>query len=210
MGFFKGRPRTVAEVVLFAPSRAGARIDAGPALGSAVPDDADRIHAAAGAVAAAYSNAPEARIQGLEECLVEVASAVAVERPDDPLGRFVHLGPLGVADFLVVEADDEPGRGRVVFEMHRGRAGAVVPRIVESPSFAGPSVEIAALALVCHVAGPAAYGERLALALCVEGLLAWYRQADRMIPPGQAMTWALAHTAERLAEAGREPPAGLV
>lgn len=210
MKLFRSRPRTVAEVVLHAPSRASARIEAGAAHGAGPVTDAERIRAVLGAAAVAYTNAPERRIQGLVECLVEVASAVSVEHPDDPLGRFVHLGPLGVAEFLTIESWDEPGQGRVAFDVLNGRAGSVVPRLTDSPPFAGPSVEIAALALICHVAAGAGPSQRLALALCLEGLLAWYREADRMIPPPQAVTYALAHAGDRLAQAGREPPPGLV
>lgn len=209
MGLFRSRPRTVAEVVLHSPSRVSARIDPGPGHAPSLLTDAERIHMAVGAVTLAYSQAPERRIQGLEECLVEVASAVAVEHPDDPLGRFVHLAPLGVQDFLVVEEWGDPGEGKVAFEVLSGRAGAPVPRLTGSPAFAGPSVEIAALALVCHVAGRSGPGARLALALSIEGALAWFREADRLSPPAQAVTYALAHAAERLAQAGREAPPGL-
>ena len=50
---------------------------------------------------------------------------------------------------------------------------------------------------------------RLALALAMEGLLAWYREAHRMTPPRQAVESARTHAIDRLTAAGRAIPPAL-
>jgi hypothetical protein len=202
MGLLRARADVSAEVVLTAADRAAARILPGP-RSSPERSEADAIRMALGLVAAAYGAAPESRVPGFRECLVDLAQALAAPEFDGSAGRLVHLGPLGVREFLTVEPWGPEGRARVTAELVAGRRGEV-PRITDAPGFAGPSVEIAGLALVQHVGnGPAGADGRLALALGVEGILAWFAEAHRMSPPRDALRFALAHADERLGGAGR-------
>lgn len=207
MGLFRARPFVTAEAVLISGERCAARIAPAPGRPPGT-EAADAVIAAAGAVAVAWNRAPESRVEGMRECLVELAQAVASGPPPE---RAVHLGPLGGRDFLSLEPWGADGRGRVEVEVARNRAGHLVPRLAASPEFAGPSVEVAALALVQHAAGgPARDADaRLALALSVEGVLAWYREGHQLTPPGDALAYALAHAGERMDEAGRTTPPGL-
>lgn len=208
MRLFSPRPVLVVEVALHRAACASARV-VGPQEQHPV-DPGQAARAALATAALAYHRVFDARRSGLEECLVELAQSSAGLSADHEAVRMVHLGPLGVSDFLVLEAwESQPARGRVVVEIVAGRGDRLVPRLAEAPDFAGPSVEVAALAAIQHVAG--CYGDgdlRLALALGIEGVIAWYRQADRMSPPHDALTFALAHVGDRFAESGRRPPPG--
>lgn len=211
MGLFRAKPIVKAEVALLAPARAAARLRAPGGDPDAV-GPADRLRMAAGLVAAAYQRAPDNRVPGFEECLVELAQGIAADAPDAPDapgGRIVHLGPLGVRDFLSLDPWGAEPRGVVTAELVAARGNGAVPRVTGSPSFAGPGVEIAALALVQHVGSGSDADDRLALALAIEGVLAWYREAHRMSQPSDALKFAVAHMADRMAAAGRTPPPGL-
>lgn len=208
MGLFRAKPIVMAEVALLAPDRAAARVIA-PGGGSDEVGLGDRVRMAVGLVAAAYHRAPDTRIMGFEECLVELAQAIAAPAPEGPGERLVHLGPLGVRDYLTLEPWGAEPRGLIAAELVAARGGSAVPRITASPAFAGPSAEIAALALAQHVGTRAAADGRLAVGLGIEGVLAWYREAHRMSQPSDALTFALVHMADRMARAGRSVPPGL-
>lgn len=203
MGLFRQRALVRASVILHAPSRASARVES--ADGGA-PGAGARVAMATGLVACAHHRSRGPQRTGFGECLVEIATGVAGTGTGDLPLALVHLGPLGVREFLEVTDWDEHGRGRVDADLVAARAGTV-PRITAAPEYAGPSVEIAALALVAHLAAPADADLRMALALGIEGVLAWYREADQLTPPRDALTFALAHAADRMAEAGRVFPA---
>lgn len=208
MGLFRTRPIVAAEVALHAPARAAVRLD--PAAGGEGGDAAGLpVLMGVGMAAVIGHEVPETRRAGMWECLVEAASGIAgLPVGQDPV-RLVHLGPLGIPDHLEVIPWGGAGRGRVAAEVVAGGAGARVPRITDRPAFAGPSAEIATLALVCHVAAAAGPGDRLALALGLEGVIAWYREAHPMSPPRDALRFALVHAADRMQEAGRAIPPGL-
>jgi hypothetical protein len=208
MGLFRAKPIVMAEVALLAPERAAARVLA-PTDGTGEVAPGERLRMAVGLVAAAYHRAPDSRVTGFEECLVELARAIAGTGDDGPAARLVHLGPLGVRDFLTLEPWGAEPRGLVTAELVAARGGAAVPRITGSPAFAGPSVEIAALALAQHVGEGADPDGRLAVGLGIEGVLAWYREAHRMSQPSDALRFALVHAADRMTRAGRVVPPGL-
>lgn len=208
MGLFRAKPIVKAEVALPAPGRAAVRLRVPTGDPDAVAPAA-RVRMAAGLVAAAYHRAPDNRVPGFEECLVELAQGIAADAPGAPGGRIVHLGPLGVREFLLLDAWGAEPRGVVTAKLVAARGNRAVPKVTGSPSFAGPSVEIAALALAQHVGAGSDADSRLAIALAIEGVLAWYREAHRMSQPSDALTFALAHMADRMAAAGRTPPPGL-
>jgi hypothetical protein len=207
MGLFRAKPIVMAEIALLAPERTAARLRAPEGDPDAV-EPADRLRMAVGLVCAAYHRAPDHRVVGFEECLIELAQAVAAGA-DAPAGRLVHLGPLGVRDFLMVEPWGAEPRGVVTAELVSARGGSAVPRVTGTPASAGPTVEIAALALAQHVGAGADGDGRLAVALAIEGVLAWYREAHRMSQPSDALRFALVHMADRMAQAGRTPPPGI-
>lgn len=205
MGLFRNRPLIGVEVALHPPHRAAVRL--------VVPDghspesrDHDRLVLACGMVACAVREAPPSRERGVRSCLIELAQGVAAPG-DGPLPlALVYLGPLGIAEFLQVIPWDGPGRGIVAAEVLAARDGRFTPRVPTTPAFAGPTVEVAALAVVAHLAAEGGRPDRLALALAIEGVLDWYGQADGRSEARDATTWALAHVAERLAEAGLPAP----
>lgn len=208
MGLFRARPIVAAEVALYEPARAAARLDPvggndGAAAGGAP------ILIGVGMAAVVGHEMPDVRRAGMWECLVEVASGIAALPAGEEPARLVHLGPLGIPEYLEVTPWGGAGRGRVAADVVAARAGARVPRITDRPAFAGPSAEIATLALVSHVAATAGPDGRLALALGLEGVIAWYREAHTMSPPRDALRFALVHAADRMAEAGRAFPPGL-
>lgn len=207
MRWFRNRPWAVAEMELQAPERVAVRIGPGSGHSAGELDHADRVRMAVAAVSLAYTRAPERRIPAFKECLVEAAGAAAVGRAAE---RAVHLGPLGVREFLVLAPADREPRGRVVIEQVQGRRSTPLPRLVESPDFAGPSVEIASLALICATAGELDADGQLTLGLGVEGVLAWFQQAHRMSQPGDVAVYALAHAVSRMEQAGRTPPPDLL
>ena len=208
MGLFRTRPIVAAEVALYSPAQAAARLlpvagrDAGDAAG-------DPILMGMGMAAVIGHEMPEVRRAGMWECLVEAASGIAALPDGEEPVRIVHLGPLGVREYLEVVPWGGPGRGRVAADVVAGRAGARLPRITARPAFAGPSAEIATLAVVCHVAAAAGPDERLGLALGLEGVIAWYREAHSMSPPHDALRFALVHAADRMQGAGRAFTPGL-
>ena len=108
---------------------------------------------------------------------------------------------------LAVVAWEGEGRARVEEHLLETRGG-LVPRLEDEPQEAGPLKEIASLALLIALAADAD-PDRMALALGIEGVLAWYRESDRLSPPRSVLAFAIAHSRDRLAEAGRPAPAGL-
>lgn len=206
MGLFRARTLVRSQVVLHAPSRVSARVVA------ATPEDSPgagaRVLMGVGLVAVAFHRAVGRGRDALGECLVELAVGIAGASDGELPFALVHLGPLGVREYLQVVPWDGDGRGRVDAEVVAAAGGTRVPRVTAAPEYAGPSVEIAALALVASLAEPPDGDVRLALALGVEGVLAWYREADERTPPRDALASALVHAADRMAEAGRVLPAG--
>jgi hypothetical protein len=119
-----------------------------------------------------------------------------------PLERLGGRGLLAVVPW--------EGRGAVGVEAELLEAAdGLVPRFSRSPSKAGPLREIAALALLVALAADADGDARLALALGIEGVLAWFRETDRLSPSRDVLRFARAHAGDRLREAGRSLPAGL-
>lgn len=99
------------------------------------------------------------------------------------------------------------GRVEIGVSLSVTRAG-LVPYLEAPSSPPGPSREIAGVALAIALAADAAADPdgRLAIALGIEGVLAWFRESDRRTHPRHAVTFALAHAQDRLREAGRPVP----
>ncbi len=194
---FRRHPLVRAEVALHAPSRASVRLH--PADGRwPAHEEGDRFDIAVGAAAAAAKRTPAPRWEALRDALTKLAAGIATARgplPDD----VVAIDGFGPAGDLVVVPWDGPGRLRVEFDLLGSSVGPV-PRVTDRPGEAGPAVEVAALAVLLHVAEIDEPG-RLRIALGLEGLISWYRDSDRAAPPRDALRYATAHADGRLREA---------
>jgi hypothetical protein len=162
---------------------------------------ADRIGLGLGLVCLASGHSADARWEAYRETLVSVAGALA-RATEGPLpGGLVDLGRLGVAGDLAVVPWEGPGRARVEEELLATKVGPV-PRLSDHPDEGGPFTEVASLALLVALAVDSEE-DRLALALGVEGVLAWFRESDRRAAPRNALAFALNHADVRLRQAGR-------
>lgn len=210
MGRFRalGRaPLVRAEVALYGPRRAAALLH--PADGRwPAHEDADRLALGVGMAALAAHRASEARWEAYRDALARAATGIAAAGREPLPGDLVALERLGVAGPLAVVPWEGPGAARVEAELLATRGG-LVPRLAGAPATAGPAKEIAALALLVALAVDADTEGRLALALGVEGVVAWFRQSDRLAASRNALAFALAHAEERLSETGRSLPPGL-
>jgi hypothetical protein len=86
---------------------------------------------------------------------------------------------------------------------------AVGPVPVAKGSPSAPVLLLAGLVAALASAGVAAPGDRLAVALALEGLTAWYRVAHRLTPARDAVEAARVHAADRLRAAGHALPPAL-
>jgi len=167
-----------------------------------VHEAADRLALGVGAAALAARRLPDARWQAYRKTLARLATAVAGAGDEALPGDLVPLDRLGVGAFLAVVAWEGPGAGGVEVELLEA-AGGLVPRLSDARGGPGPVKEIAALALVVALAADGDADARLALGLGVEGVLAWFRETDRLSPSRDVLRFALSHAADRLREAGR-------
>ncbi len=169
-------------------------------------ETADRLGLGLGLVALAVSGTSEPRWEAFRAILAQLAARIAAAEGPLP-GDLVPLERLGVPGALAVVAWEGAGAARVEAHLLETRGG-LVPRLADHPDEAGPHKEIAALTLLVALAADAD-PDRLALALGIEGVLAWYRESDRLAAPRNALTFAIAHARDRLAAAGRPMPGGL-
>ena len=169
-------------------------------------ETADRFALGLGLVALAAFGTAEPRWEAFRGTLAQFATRIAAEAGALP-GDLVALDRLGVPGPLAVVAWEGPGRARVDAHLLSTRGG-LVPRLADHPDEAGPLKEIAALALLVALAADAD-PDRLTLALGIEGILAWFRESDRLSAPRNVLGFALAHARSRLAESGRSLPGGL-
>jgi hypothetical protein len=170
-------------------------------------ETADRLALGLGLVTLAAHGTAEPRWEAFRTILARFAARIATVEPGPLPGDLVPMEALGVPGALAVVAWEGPGRARVEEHLLSTRAG-LVPRFGERPEEAGPHAEVAALALLVALAADDD-PDRLTLALGIEGVLAWYRESDRLSPPRNALGFALAHAQARLAESGRALPPGL-
>ena len=157
-------------------------------------------------IALAAHGSPDSRWEAFRGCLADLARRVAAAEGPLP-GDLAPLERLGVPGALAVLPWEGPGLARLEAHLLATRGG-LVPLLAHQPDEAGPHKEIASLALLIALAADAV-PDRLALAFGIEGVLGWYRDADRLSAPRNALGYAVAHARERLAGAGRPLPAGL-
>jgi len=162
---------------------------------------ADRLGLGVGLVCLASGHSAQQRWEAYRETLVSVAGALARAAQGPLPAGLVDLGRLGVAGDLAVVAWEGPGRARVETQLVLSKAGPV-PLLSAHPAESGPFTEVASLALLVALAVDSE-GDRLPLALGVEGVLAWFRESDRRAAPRNALAFALDHADVRLRQAGR-------
>lgn len=110
---------------------------------------------------------------------------------------------------VIVVSSAGPGDLRVELRLTHSSAGTSPSLVAGAVGTQSLALAMEAVALVAFEDAPA--DERLAAALAVEGVLAWFHDASPgHRPPSQAMTYALAYAAARFEGVGRPPPAALI
>jgi hypothetical protein len=207
VGLFDRAPLVRGEVAFYGPRRAAAMLH--PGQGRWPEHEAvDRLALGVGAAALGAFSSSERRWAAYRDALARAATEIAAAGEGPLPGDLVPLEGLGVPGMLAVVPWEGPGRARLVVEL-LGARGGVVPKVAEAPGTSGPAREIAALTLLVALAADAGAEGRLALALGVEGVVAWFRESDRRAPPRNALAFALDHARGRLEGTGRPLPPGL-
>ena len=206
MSVMRRTPIARAEIALHGPRRAAVLLHPTPGRWPE-HETADRMALGLGLVTLAAFGSAEPRWEAFRAVLVQLATQIAASQTGPLRGDLVPLERLGLPGALAVVAWEGPGRARVEAHLLSTRGG-LVPRLADHPQEAGPLKEIAALALLVALAADAD-PDRLALALGIEGILAWYRESDRLSPPRKVLVFAMAHARDRLAASGRTIPIGL-
>ena len=185
---------------------AGVRVS--PGTGTGRPPEADRLDLALGLIAWGVHRTHEDEVRPAADRVRELATAVAAS--DDgrvPEGTVrVVTRTQGLVPVQLASWSGDRGLTRVRAEISHSAVGPV-PLIKGSPS-AG-MLMLAGLCAVMDDAERSDADGRLALALALEGLIAWYAEAHRMTPARDAVRSARAHAADRLRSAGRDLPPSL-
>ncbi|MGB0731506.1 MAG: hypothetical protein ACPHET_06195 [Miltoncostaeaceae bacterium] len=198
------RPKARIDVEMPAAGMAAVRITY-PAGGTGRPPAADDLDLALGLIAWGFHRTHENEVRGIAERVRDLATAIAAS-PDGSLpAGTVRVGTRsrGTVDVALIPWSGDRGLTRITCEL-AGSAVGPVPVVKGSPSAA--ALVIAGLAAAMWLAGEGDADDRLALALSLEGLTAWYREAHRMTPARDAVHAARNHAADRLRDAGRVPP----
>jgi hypothetical protein len=197
---FTRTPVAAAEVAIHGPARAAVMLHPSPGRWPA-EEPGDRLALGVGLMALAAAAGSDSRWLAFRDVLAGAASRLAAA-PAGPLpGDLADVRPLGGPGPLAVVPWEGPGRARVEVQLLASRGG-LVPVLSDRPAAAGPFAEVAALALLIALAADRE-GDRLPLALGAEGVIAWFRESDRRAAPRNALAFALAHSDERLKQAGR-------
>jgi hypothetical protein len=203
---FRRRPLVRAEMALHGPRRVAALLHPAPGRW---PDHerGDRLAIGLGTLALAARFTTPNRWEPYRDTLAPLAHGIAAAGDGSLPGDLVWLDALGPVGRLEVVPWEGPGRLGVETDMIDSPRG-FVPRLQVRPKEAGPGMEIASLGLLIAIAVDAVE-DRMALALGIEGLLAWHRDSDRLAAPRDALMFALAHADERLREVGGSLPSGI-
>lgn len=179
-----------------------------PRGGTGRGDDADRLDLLLGLLAWGMHGTHESDVRGAADRVRVLASAIA----DTPEGSLppgmvrVATRSRGTLDVEIVPWVGDAGFARVRLDLVHAAVGPV-PVTNGSPS--PPALMLAGLTAALAAAEDARPDGRMAIALCLEGLTAWYREAHRMTPARDAVEAARLHAADRLRAAGRPLPPSL-
>lgn len=182
------------EVEFPSPGTAAVQVVA-PGDGTGRDPAADRLDLMLGLLAWGIHRTDEAQVRGVADDIRAVATGIA----DAPTGA---IAPGGL-DVQLVRWSGVPGVARVAIELTTSVVGPV-PVLRASPAPA--RVVLAGLCAALWEAHDSDAGGRLVIALALEGITAWYRDAHRLTPPRDAVRAARAHAADRLRAAGHVPP----
>ena len=191
------------EVEIVGPGLAAVRES--PGRGTGRPPEADRLDLSLGLLAWGVHRTNEGEVRAVADRIRELASAVAAS--DDgrvPEGTVrVATRTQGVVAVQLGTWSGDRGLTRVKAEIAHSSVGPV-PLIKGSAS---PGMLV--LAGLCAVMDESERSDaagRLALALALEGLIAWYGESHRMTPARDAVRSARSHAVDRLRSAGHDLP----
>jgi len=190
-----------------APGFAGVEVSF-PGGGTGRPEAADRLDLVLGLLASGVHGTDEGAVREVADRMRTVATAIAGS-PDGELPSGTVTVPTrreGIVDMRLVPWSGARGGAVVTLELVRSAVGPV-PVARSSPS--ATSLVLAGLMAACAEAGATDADGRLALALAIEGLIAWYVDSHRLTPVRDAVESARTHAADRLRQAGRVPPDAL-
>lgn len=189
------------------PGLAAVRVDF-PGGGTGRAAAADRLDLLLGLLAWGVHGTDEPAVRAAADRIRAVATAIAATSDGMvPPGTLdVPTRARGPVPLEVVEWP--PGRGgtTVTMELVRSAVG-FVPR--RRGSGGAVPLLLAGLAAAMWEARDDDPEGRLALALALEGVTSWYREAHRLTPPRDAVASARAHAADRMRAAGRALPPSL-
>jgi hypothetical protein len=176
-----------------------------PGGGTGRPAPADRLDLVLGLIAQGIHGTDEREVRGLADRIRELATAIA-QSPDGhvPPGT-IHVIARGGApvDMLLVPWSGQRGARRITMDLVRSAVGPVP--VARKPP-AASSLVLAGLMASEWEAQQGGAEHRLALALALEGLINWYREAHRLTPVRDAVEAARTHAADRMRAAGHDLP----
>jgi len=196
------------EVALPAPGLAAVRFSQRNG-GSGRGEAADRLDLTLGLIAWTVHRMHEDHGPAFGAAVKRLASAIA-DSPDGciPEGILRAHGRGGPSvEVQFTEWPSARGGTRVRINLEKSAVGPV--GVLTSPPRSPQVLGLAALVAGAWNSRQEDPHGRLALALAVEGILAWYREAHRMTPPRQAVEAARTHAIDRLEAAGRSLPPAL-
>lgn len=209
IGRLRGTPLATATVGVHSPGRAAVAITAAEGRWP-TRQVADRIALAIGAAGMAAGPMQPDRWSAFQSTLVDAAGGIVRAGDGDLDADLVRLDGFAGAGILRIGGDPAGAEVTVGFELVSAMGNQAVVRLDRTSRNASPSAAaVACLAQVLALAEPSDADDRLALALAIEGLVAWYRESDRRAAPRMGLQFALVHAADRLRSAGRTVPPGL-
>jgi hypothetical protein len=169
---------------------------------------ADHLDLVLGLLAWGMHGTHESDVRGAADRIRDLATTIATT-PEGPLPDGAVRAATrtrGTLDVEIVPWSGAAGLTRVELDLVPSAVGPV-PVTKGSPS--APVLLLAGLVAALEGAGESNPDDRLALALALEGLTAWYRVAHRLTPARDAVEAARLHAADRLRAAGQALPPAL-
>lgn len=201
------KPLARIEVEFPAPGFAAPRVSF-PGGGSGRPQAADRLDLVLGLLASGVHGTAEGDVRAAADRMRAVATAIAGS-PDGTVAPGTVTVPTrreGIVDMELVPWSGARGGVTVTLDLVRSAVGPVP--VCRSGS-SSTMLMLAGLMAACWDARDSGADSRLALALSIEGLIAWYAEAHRLTPVRDAVESARTHAADRMRAAGRVPPDAL-
>ncbi len=201
------RPPARLEVQFPEPGVAAVRASF-PGGGTGRPASADVLDMALGMLAWGMHGTEEAAVRGVADRIRSVATAIAASTDGRVPADAITVATRSRGLVPVELAGWRDARGATVVTVQLVHS-AVGPVPVRKGSASAPSLVLGGLVAAAWDAGGADGNGRLALALALEGLTAWYAEAHRLTPARDAVASARLHAADRLRAAGRALPPAL-